>query len=161
MWKRTVLSKANAKKVSDALQPTLVHLIDLALIAKQAHWCVFGTHFLAVHEKLDEVVASARAASDQVAERMSQVGICPDGRSDTVAAGSKLEAFPAGFHSDVQVLGEFCDRLLAVCKALRTAREAVEDADPYTEDMLIAIGQGLEEHLWMLQAMEGESPKNK
>ncbi len=52
---------ADATKVTgEALQATLVDMIDLSLLGKQAHWNVVGPLFKTVHEHLDEVVDTAR-----------------------------------------------------------------------------------------------------
>ncbi len=153
---RNPLSKEHAKATADALQPVLVSLIGLALEAKQAHWNVFGTQFLSVHEKLDEVVASARSGADTVAERMAQLGVSPDGRAKVVAAEAPQPGYPDGFQNVPTTLKQMCDILLAVSQRLRESIEAVGDVDPLTEDQLIAIGQEIEEHLWMLQAMEAD-----
>ena len=48
--------------VTNALQESLVDLIDLSLVAKQAHWSVVGPRFRSIHLALDEV--SAEFTSD-------------------------------------------------------------------------------------------------
>ena len=156
-FQRNPIPEECAKKVCAELQTVLVTLIDLSLVAKQAHWNVFGEHFLSVHEKLDEVVESARTGSDTIAERMVQLGHAADGRAATVASSSPIEKYPEGFVHVDETLKQICDRLLAVSTALRTAIESVSEHDPLTEDQLIAIGQEVEEHLWMLQAMAKKS----
>jgi transposase len=52
------------------LQKVLVDLIELHLQGKQAHWNVVGTNFRDLHLQLDDIVDSAREASDTIAERM-------------------------------------------------------------------------------------------
>ena len=42
------MNATNEKVVADMLS-TLVELIDLALLGKQAHWSVVGEHFRSVH----------------------------------------------------------------------------------------------------------------
>jgi starvation-inducible DNA-binding protein len=66
---------------ANALQATLVDLIDLSLVAKQAHWNLIGRQFHDVHLHLDELVDTSRKYSDEVAERMSAIGVSPDGRT--------------------------------------------------------------------------------
>ena len=56
------------------LQDTLVELTDLALQGKQLHWNLVGRGFKSLHEQLDEVVGTARAASDDVASGPSTLG---------------------------------------------------------------------------------------
>src|SRR5919204_1608285 len=92
-------------ELSVKLQRVLVDLIELHLQGKQAHWNVVGTNFRDLHLQLDELVDFAREASDTVAERMRALDAVPDGRSDTVAAGTTLPQFPA----DEQNTGEVVD----------------------------------------------------
>ena len=70
-----------------ALQATLVDLVDLSLIAKQAHWNLVGRQFHDVHLHLDELVKKARKYSDEVAERAAAIGVSPDGRTAPRTAG--------------------------------------------------------------------------
>ena len=160
MWPRPILPPETAKKVCDELQGLLFDLVDLGLVGKQAHWNCFGDDFLAVHEKLDEVVASARNFGDLVAERIVKLGVAAEGRSQVVAEKSDLSEFPAGFHDTHATLKAFNDRLDTVVKKVRLTAAAVEEHDPATEDLCIEVARELETHFWMLQAMEGQDPSN-
>ncbi|QDT66966.1 DNA starvation/stationary phase protection protein Dps [Calycomorphotria hydatis] len=153
-WKRSILDAEKTKVVCDELQTVLVHLIDLSLTSKQAHWNLFGTKFLPIHEKIDEIVAFSRDYSDEVAERMDQLGVAPDGRVGTVAKNSTLPEYPESFETVDATVTAMADRLSILSKVLRTAQETVSDADPMTEDIIIAITQTVEKELWMLQASE-------
>ncbi|MEM1013250.1 MAG: DNA starvation/stationary phase protection protein [Planctomycetota bacterium] len=154
---RNPLSEEHAKTVGSCLQMMLPKLTDLGLAAKQLHWNVVGAEFLSVHEKLDEVVDTARNGADTVAERMVQLGQPADGRANKVVEDGKLsESLPTGFVSVPDGLTLICDRLIDAVKTNRRAIEGVGELDPLTEDHLIAIGQELEEQLWMLQAMEAK-----
>ena len=137
--------------VTNALQESLVDLIDLSLVAKQAHWSVVGPRFRSIHLALDEVVADARAFVDEVAERATAVGVSPDGRSATVAANSALDEVSAEFTSDDKVVLVMTEALEAAIKRLRANIGRVGD-DPVTEDLLIAISARLEQLHWMWQA---------
>jgi starvation-inducible DNA-binding protein len=66
------------------LQKVLVDLIELHLQGKRALWNLVGTNFRDPHLQLDEIVDTARDASDTIAERMRALKAIPDGRSDTV-----------------------------------------------------------------------------
>ncbi|NNJ24847.1 Dps family protein [Alienimonas chondri] len=155
-WKRNILPEADAQTVCSALQEVLVSLIDLGLQGKQAHWNLFGPNFQSLHEKLDAIVETARLTSDEVAERMNQLGIAPDGRRNTVAESSPLANYSSDFEPVPQALHLIGDRLHTAVETIRTARKTVADPDPMTEDLLIAVSQQVEEHLWMIQAMEHE-----
>ncbi len=79
---------------ADALQGTLVDLLDLSLLAKQAHWNLYGPQFRSLHLQFDEVVTIVRAQADEVAERASTIGASPDGQAATIASSSSLPPSP-------------------------------------------------------------------
>src|SRR3954466_11556118 len=83
-----------SRQLGANLQRVLVDLVELHLQGKQAHWNVVGTNFRDLHLQLDELVDFAHEGSDTVAERMRALDSVPDGRSDTVAAGTSLPEFP-------------------------------------------------------------------
>ncbi|MGH3241771.1 MAG: Dps family protein, partial [Spirillospora sp.] len=104
-----------AQKVAgDALQGSLIDLIDLSLVAKQAHWNLTGRNFKVVHEHLDEIVALARGGQDDVAERAVAIGVNPDGRVRTVADRTKLPQLEAGYLDDDKVVAAVTDILAQI-----------------------------------------------
>ncbi|MFE3165581.1 Dps family protein [Streptomyces sp. NPDC059224] len=149
---KSPLSDADLKTVAEALQGALVDLVDLALIAKQIHWNVVGPRFRTVHLQLDEVVATARTHSDTVAERASALGVSPDGRAVTVAAGSGIDTAPAGWVKDSDAVGALVDALGAVITRMRERVTATAEPDPVSQDIFIGITADLEKHHWMFQA---------
>ena len=156
---RNPIPDEDAKIVGAALQKGLVALIDLALLGKQAHWNVYGQQFLSVHLKLDDVVETARKGADTVAERMAQLGQSPDGRLPTLREQSPHETYPEGFVSVPRTLALVCDAILATDRVLRDGRKVIEEHDAPTDDLIQGILEPLEEHLWMLQAMEKGTEK--
>ena len=52
----STLGDAQRDTTAAALQASLVDLIDLSLVAKQAHWNLVGRQFHDVHLHLDELV---------------------------------------------------------------------------------------------------------
>jgi starvation-inducible DNA-binding protein len=137
------------------LQATLVELVDLTLLAKQAHWNVVGQNFRSVHLELDEIVDSSRLAADQVAERVATIGAYPDGRAATVAASSGLPAFPEGRVSAEDVVESVGATIDEMTRRLRERIGRIADLDPISQDILIGTGDQLEKHAWMLRAQQG------
>ncbi|WP_040792572.1 Dps family protein [Nocardia paucivorans] len=143
---------AEAQRITgDALRATVVDLIDLSLIAKQAHWNVIGTNFRSVHLALDELVSAAREYTDSAAERATAIGVSPDGRAATVAKEAGL-AFPDGWQKDTDVINAVVDNLATVISRLRERIDATEKTDPVTQDLFIEIAGRLEQLHWMWQA---------
>lgn len=77
--KRQILNNSSQEKTVELLQHSLFNLVDLALVLKQAHWNVIGKNFRSVHLQLDEVIATVREGSDEVAERIAALGLAADG----------------------------------------------------------------------------------
>jgi starvation-inducible DNA-binding protein len=149
-----------ARRVScEALQDTLVDLLGLSLIGKQAHWNVVGPRFRSVHLQLDEVVAAARAHADTVAERAAALGVPPDGRPETIAKVFSLPAPKEGWLRDSEAVEVMTEALGAAVTRLRERIDATEKADLVTQDLLISITAELEKQRWMFEAenFPGES----
>ncbi|MFF7277760.1 ferritin-like domain-containing protein [Streptomyces griseorubiginosus] len=143
----------DARQVTgDALQSTLVDLVGLSLIGKQAHWNLVGPRFRSIHLQLDEVVTAAREFSDTVAERAAALGLPPDGRPETIASAFTLPGPKDGWVRDTEVVGVMVESLEAAITRLRERIEATEKADPVTQDLLIAITAELEKQRWMFDA---------
>ncbi|MFJ9770309.1 Dps family protein [Kitasatospora sp. NPDC101157] len=140
------------KTTGEALQGALVDLLDLSLVAKQAHWNLYGPRFRSVHLQLDEVVTTARNFADDVAERAAAIGVSPDGRAATVASSSGLPEFPEGWTADTAVIDHLVKAFGAVIERMRTRIDETESADPVTQDLLIGLTAALEKHSWMFQA---------
>lgn len=149
---RSPLNDADLKIVSEALQGTLVDLLDLSLLAKQAHWNLVGPRFRSIHLQLDEVVNSARLFADTVAERCVAIGVPADGRSATIANESGLPQVDPGWVSDDSIVQKFVDIQGAVIERLRTRIKDTDEPDPVTQDLLITITADLEKSWWMWQA---------
>jgi starvation-inducible DNA-binding protein len=144
-------------KLSGNLQRVLVDLIDLHIQGKQAHWNVVGHNFRDLHLQLDEIIDTAREASDTIAERMRALHAIPDGRSDTVASTSSLPAFPGGEQDTSTVVDLVTERLYATAATMRDVHDAVDHEDPSTADLLHTIIDDLEKYAWMV-ASENARP---
>ncbi|MFB9906303.1 Dps family protein [Allokutzneria oryzae] len=146
------LSDAATQATGAALQGALVDLVDLSLVAKQAHWNVVGRQFRDVHLQLDELVTASREFTDQVAERAAAIGVSPDGRAATVVQTSGVPRFPEGWQQASDVVNAVVAALDTVVQRMRARVDETEKADPVTQDLLIAVTAKLEEARWMWQA---------
>ncbi|GAQ62234.1 Dps family protein [Streptomyces scabiei] len=149
---RSTLPEPARRIAGDALQESLVDLLGLSLIGKQAHWNVVGPRFRSIHLQLDEVVSTARAFADQVAERAAALGVAPDGRPETVAARFALQGPKDGWLRDTEVVRLLVEALETAIGRLRDRIDAVEEADKVTQDLLIAVTYELEKQRWMFEA---------
>ena len=148
------LGGSERREVGALLERSLVDLIDLALMAKQAHWNLVGPRFRALHLHLDEITDELREQSDIIAERSVQVGIFVDGQSGHVAEHTELDPLPSGAIADERLIELLSERLSAAIDRGRDAMGKLGDLDPASEDTVIAAVQVLEKQLWMLRSQE-------
>jgi starvation-inducible DNA-binding protein len=134
------------------LQATLVDLVDLSLIAKQAHWNVVGQNFRSAHLQLDELVSAARQFTDDVAERANAIGISPNGKAKTVVESSGVPEFPDNWQSVETTVAAIVEILGEVIKRIRKRIDETDKTDLVTQDLLIEIARELEKQHWMWQA---------
>ncbi|MGW5781730.1 Dps family protein [Streptomyces sp. NPDC003863] len=132
-----------------ALQATLV---DLSLVAKQAHWNLYGPRFRSIHLQLDEVVNTARTFADIMAERAAALGVSPDGRAATIADISNVPAFPPGWTRDSDAVEALVRTFSAVIERVRERIGELGPVDAVTQDLLIGLTAELEKQSWMFQA---------
>lgn len=135
-----------------SLQEALVDLVDLSLQGKQAHWNIHGRHFRSVHLHLDEIIAEARLAADEVAERLATIGGAPDARAATVAKTSGLDDLDSGPLPADQVVSLFEQRLMAASERIKGHLDDLEEKDHLSADLLIGVATKLEKQAWMLRA---------
>ncbi|MBZ3905259.1 MULTISPECIES: Dps family protein [Streptomyces] len=149
---RSTLPEPARRIAGDALQESLVDLLGLSLIGKQAHWNIVGPRFRSIHLQLDEVVSTARSYADQVAERAAALGVTPDGRPETVAARCALQGPKEGRLRDTEVVRLLVEALETAIGRLRGRIDATEEADKVTQDLLISVTYELEKQHWMFEA---------
>ncbi|MFI6874872.1 DNA starvation/stationary phase protection protein [Streptomyces sp. NPDC050400] len=149
---RNRLAASDHTATADALQGTLVDLLDLSLLAKQAHWNLYGPQFRSLHLQVDEVVTIVRAQADEVAERASTIGVSPDGQAATIASSSGLPSFPPGRIKDTEAATTLMSAMSTMINRLHDRAEATGSTDPVTQDLLIGITGTLEKQYWMLRA---------
>ncbi|QYN23667.1 Dps family protein [Amycolatopsis sp. DSM 110486] len=151
---KSPLSDADKEITGNALQATLVDLVDLSLIAKQAHWNVVGKNFRSAHLQLDELVATARQYTDEVAERANAIGVSPNGKAKTVVESSGVPDYPDNWQSVETTVAAIVDILATLIQRLRKRIDETDKSDLVTQDLLIEITRALEEAHWMWQAQQ-------
>src|SRR2546427_2316791 len=89
------------------LNARLADSIDLMHQAKQAHWNVKGSNFIALHKLFDEIVDAAEEYMDLLAERVVQLGGTAEGTIQVAAKRTELQEYPlfiAGEQEHVEAL---------------------------------------------------------
>lgn len=141
-----------AAGTAQLLTPVVIDLEALVVDGKQAHWHVRGANFVGVHELLDDIVAHAQDFADTAAERIVALGLPLDSRIETVAAKNTLPALSEGFTSSTELIPQVIAQLDAVLATVRAAITGLDEVDLASQDVAIAIEQGLVKDRWFLQA---------
>lgn len=133
------------------LSPVVLGLQALAVNGKQAHWNVRGANFIAIHELLDSVVEHAQGWADDAAERVVALGLPIDARVSTVAEKSS-SAVKAGFVQWEQMVRDVIADIDPILSDLQAAIDELDEVDLTSQDIAIAIKEGLEKDRWFLVA---------
>ncbi len=136
--------------VAQYLTPVVQDLVALHVNGKQAHWHVRGQNFIGVHEFLDEVVAHAQDAADTVAERIVALGLPVDARIETVAKKTTTPALSDGFQKSDVTIREIVAQIDATSETVLEAVRGLEELDPVSQDIVIAVAQQLDKDRWFL-----------
>jgi starvation-inducible DNA-binding protein len=145
------LSTETGHAVADALQMRVHALNDLQLTLKHAHWNVVGPHFIGVHEMLDPQIDGVRDMVDVLAERMSTLGVPPNGLPGALVQARTWDDYELDRADTAAHLAALDLVYTGVIGDHRTAIEAVGD-DPVTEDILIGQTADLEQYQWFVRA---------
>ncbi|OYW09334.1 MAG: DNA starvation/stationary phase protection protein Dps [Rhodospirillales bacterium 12-71-4] len=146
--------QGNVRSTSiEVLQACLTDGIDLYNTTRQAHWNVKGPNFHGLHTMFEEFYTQLATDIDELAERIVQLGGTATGTSQSVAADTRLPAYPTELRVGADHLAALIERYALVAKAVREAIDTTDDAgDADTADILTGISKNLDKALWMLEA---------
>lgn len=134
------------------LTPVVLGLQALAVNGKQAHWNVRGSNFLSIHELLDQIVGRVQAFADDAAERIVALGLPIDARVTTVAEKTARTAVAAGFAPWQDTVRAVIADMDAVLADVQAAIDGLDEIDLTSQDIAIAIREGLDKDRWFLFA---------
>lgn len=145
---------ANARETCvGVLNATLADAMDLTNAIRMAHWTVKGPQFAALHALFETFYDQMGEATDDIAERVVQLGGTPDGTTQLVGAKTRLEAYPADLTDGLAHVAALTDRYAALAKTVRAGIDTTDEAgDADTADLLTGLSRTLDKALWMLEA---------
>ncbi|MBO2536128.1 Dps family protein [Rummeliibacillus suwonensis] len=116
------------------------------------HWYVKGPSFFTLHIKFEELYNEAALNLDNIAERLLALGGQPVATLKEHLEISKIKE-AEGHETAEQMVETLIQDFDIVKKNLRSGMiEAANENDDMTQDLLNAINQSLEKHVWMLKA---------
>ena len=144
----------NAKQVSiNVLQGCLVDSVDLYNATRQAHWNVKGPHFGELHKLFEEFYNALQTSTDDLAERIVQLGGTANGTTQVLAHQTRLEPYPTDLYAGMDHVRALSDRYAKVARTLREGIDQTDEAgDADTADLLTEQSRAVDKMLWMLEA---------
>ncbi len=120
------------------------------------HWYVKGPQFFTLHTKFEELYNEASVHIDELAERLLALEGKPIATlQESLNEASVKEA--EGKETAEEMVEILVGDFTTVTGELKEAMDlAAEVGDETTGDMLLAIHQSLEKHLWMLRSFLGK-----
>lgn len=120
------------------------------------HWYVKGSQFFTLHAKFEELYNEANTHIDELAERL----LALEGKPVATLRESLEQATineAEGRESAEEMVQSVVADFKTLTGELKEAMDlAAEVGDETTGDMLLAIHQSLEKHVWMLKSFLGK-----
>lgn len=149
---RNDLPAETRQTIATLLNERLADLIDLSLQAKQAHWNVKGSSFIALHELFDQVADFLPAFIDEVGERIVALGGTAEGTIGVVASRTSLPEYPTDITSGCDHVDRLAGALAAAGTQVRAGiGRATDCGDDGTADLLTSLSRELDKYLWFVE----------
>ena len=132
------------------------HVADAALLAAEGkawHWNVTGPNFGDLHALFDQITEHARAATDELAERVVQLRGTPPAFAGEWLEHTTLDQ-PTGTRPGAgEMLAHIEESLTRISDAARADIGAFDElGDPATADILTAWLEVIDKDRWMVRA---------
>lgn len=120
------------------------------------HWFVKGPQFFTLHVKFEEFYNEAAVHIDELAERLLALGGQPVATMKEILELSSIKEAEGSENAEEMVATISNDFSILTGELKEGMKIAGEVDDETTGDMLLAIHQSLEKHIWMLQSFLGK-----
>jgi len=145
----------SASGATSGLKVVLANTYTLYLKTQNYHWNVVGPHFNGLHAFFEEQYKGLAEAVDEIAERIRALGESAPGSFaeftalKTIAeAKTQIDAFA--------MIKDLIESHELVCKNLRLiSKQAQDEEDDVTQDLIIERLAAHEKSLWMLRSHLG------
>jgi starvation-inducible DNA-binding protein len=136
-----------------SLNQLLIDGIELYHQIKLLHWNTIGPSYLFLHPYYDQVASKISIWTDDIAERIVQLGSPAMAYSKAIAVATLLKELPVGFIKDTQSVGYAVDALGLYANNLRTCIVSLSEAeDDVSADLVTTIAREADQLLGHLEA---------
>ena len=149
------LSFDTRTQVVSLLGQRLADSLTLQSHCKQAHWNVKGPQFNSLHLLFDQIDEVIEGYTDQIAERIVQLGGVAEGTVRAVAAKTQLIDYPLALSTGGEHVASLSDSLAAFGRTTRMGIEEMSDlGDSVSADLLTEVTRGVDKWLWFVEAQQ-------
>ncbi|RFB17889.1 DNA starvation/stationary phase protection protein [Bacillus sp. HNG] len=120
------------------------------------HWYVKGPQFFTLHVKFEELYNEAAVHIDELAERLLAISGQPVATMKEILEISSIQEANGNENAEEMVANISNDFSILTGELKEGMKVAADVDDETTGDMLLAIHQALEKHIWMLQSFLGK-----
>ncbi|MEH7238914.1 Dps family protein [Bacillus sp. JJ1562] len=120
------------------------------------HWYVKGSQFFTLHVKFEELYNEAAVHIDELAERLLAISGQPVATMKEILELSSIQEANGSENAEEMVANISNDFSILTGELKEGMKVAADADDETTGDMLLAIHQALEKHIWMLQSFLGK-----
>ncbi len=145
-------------EVKDYLNTVVATQGQFYIRLHQFHWYVKGSHFFTLHEKFEELYDETTENLDEVAERLLAIGGEPYSTLQEFIDHSILEENPEDKNlSQDEMVEAVVNDLEKISEALHEGAQLTDEHEDFpSNDMLIAMKEATDKHVWMLKAYLGK-----
>jgi starvation-inducible DNA-binding protein len=146
------LDENKKKAIVDLLQHLLADEYVLTTATKGAHWNVSGIHFSELHKFLEKQYQQLSEITDEVAERVLQLGYKAETVIGTYLKLTRLKD-EAALGTAEELIKGLVDKQETLIRELRKDIDTIEDEyeDKGTSDFLTGVMEQHEQMAWMLR----------
>lgn len=147
------IAKGKREKLVAMLNQSLADALDMRSQAKQAHWNVKGSNFIALHELFDQVATELETHADDLAERVTTLGGTAMGTVRIAAENSSLSQYPLEITDGTAHVDALSTALADFGKRVRKNIDSADElGDADTADIYTGISRGVDKLLWFVEA---------
>lgn len=147
------LAESTREAMIELLQQSTAEAVDLQTQAKLAHWNVKGENFIALHKLFDDATDEIRNFSDELAERLVQLGGLVEGNVQTIAKATNLPTYSTEIQAGKEHVDAFSSALATFGAHVRANIDKADQAgDMDTSDIFTEVSRGIDKLLWFVEA---------
>jgi DNA-binding ferritin-like protein len=124
------------------LQEVLTNLVGLTLHLQHVRWNLAANES-GLRRQFDDFDALTRAGADEIAARLRQLGIAPDGRTELIVNSVSYPSLSTGPMDAQAAVSAFTTRLAQLASHIRESVSEIEVSDSTSAEVLRALSEEL------------------